>query len=454
MVFFHEVFIHFSKFDRRAEIGKSKWMGTPLHRLIKPIPLPSVAVSRCAPNNDLTEFSLDAPGAHCLTATRSRVAEIMSIKKEHLREMTLKVTNGFCRFSVLLSFLLILEILAISSYAKENAVHSSHDAETADLTGLSLSELYNLEVVQPNVLGGHTHPEGQIMFGYDYMHTSMSGIYDGSREISASEAFAQGFSTVHTEMEMDMHMFELMYAPTDRLTLMAMLPYHTMSMKHLSDTGHSFNQSAEGIGDFELMGLFTILGDIRTGGHRLILNAGMSFPTGSINVKDHSGGNKNNPEVILEYFMQLGSGTYDLLPGLTYLGDSGPWSWGAQTIETIRLGRNKQGYRFGNEYRLSTWLSYGVTDWFAPSIRLDGRLWEDIIGSDPRLVGNPTPEGRPDLRAGRRVDLLFGVNFYAPEGFLKGSRLMMEGGFPVYQHLNGPQLGTAWMFSLGLSYAF
>lgn len=331
---------------------------------------------------------------------------------------------------------------------------SSGASKAKDLTGLSLRELYDMDIVQPNVLGGHTHTAGQIMFGYEYMHTHMSGLYQGSGQVSPTTVFAEGFSTVHTSMDMDMHMFEVMHAPTEWLTLMAMLPYKTMSMTHLMSSGMTFGQSAEGIGDLEVMGLITIFGDVRKGGHRLVLNAGMSFPTGSINVKDHAGGNPNNPPVLLEYLMQLGSGTYDLMPGLTYLGDAGSWSWGAQTIETVRLGRNDHGYRFGNEYRISAWTSYGVTDWFAPSVRLDGRWWEDIIGSDPGLSSNHTPEARTDLRGGRRLDLLFGLNFYVPRGFLKGSRLMVEGGFPVYQHLDGPQLGTAWMFSAGCSYAF
>jgi hypothetical protein len=352
--------------------------------------------------------------------------------------------------SARLAFVLALLALARPVLANDTAGAS----KAADLTSLSLQELYNLDIVQPNVLGGHTHPEGQWMFGYEYMHMSMSGLYQGSREISPAAAFAQGFATVHTGMEMDMHMFEVMYAPTERLTLMAMFSYETMSMVHLHDDGMTFRQSADGIGDLEIMGLYTLVGDIRKGGHRVILNAGLSVPTGSINVMDHAGGNPANPPVLLEYFMQFGSGTYDLMPGVTYLGDSGRWSWGAQTIETIRLGRNDHGYRFGNEYRLSGWASYGVTDWFAPSIRLDGKWWEDIIGSDPGLAANQTPEARTDLRGGRRIDLLLGLNFYASRGWLKGNRLMIEGGVPVYQHLDGPQLGTAWMFSVGWSYAF
>ena len=163
-----------------------------------------------------------------------------------------------------------------------------------------------------------------------------------------------------------MHMLEVMYAPTERLTLMAMLPYTQMSMVHLRSNGDRFRQSTEGIGDFELMGLCTIWGDIRKGGNRLIFNGGLSFPTGSIDAKDHHLGDPSQPKDVLEYFMQHGSGTYDLHPGLTYIGDSGHWSWGAQTIETVRLGRNDHDYRLGNEYHGSGWLSYGITDWLAP----------------------------------------------------------------------------------------
>ena len=45
--------------------------------------------------------------------------------------------------------------------------------DTGDLTGLSLSELYNLEVVQPNIIGGHADPAGQIIYGYDYVHATL-----------------------------------------------------------------------------------------------------------------------------------------------------------------------------------------------------------------------------------------------------------------------------------------
>src|SRR4051812_26569787 len=273
----------------------------------------------------------------------------------------------------------------------------SHSSKASDLTGLSLKDLYNMNVVQLNVIGGHTHCEGQVMFGYDYTHTHMAGLFEGTHEISSAQAFAEGFGTVHTSMDMDMHMFDVMYAPSDHVTLMAMLPYTQMSMDHLKSSGARFTQHTDGIGDVDAMALWTVYGDSCTGGNRIVINAGASFPTGAINAKDHRDGNPALPMVQLEYLMQHGSGTYDLLPGITYLGESRNWSWGIQTLETVRLGRNDHGYRFGNEYGGSAWLAYAFTDWCAPSIRVNGKVWDDITGADPALAANTTPEGRTDL---------------------------------------------------------
>jgi hypothetical protein len=359
--------------------------------------------------------------------------------------------------SVLSVCAVALAIVAAAARGMDMGGAPGGGSSSRDLTGLSLEELYNMDIVQPNVLGGHTHPAGEAMFGYDYMHMSMTGLYEGTHQVSPAHVFGQnlnGITVVHTSMQMDMQMVDLMYAPSDRLTLMAMESYKTMSMDHLKSDGGTFSQWAQGYGDLEAMGLITILGDIRKGGNRLVLNLGMSFPTGPIDVRDHADGIPSNPDKQLEYLMQMGSGTFDPMPGLTYLGDSGRWSWGAQNIETVRLGRNYHNYRLGDEYKLSAWTAYGVTDWFAPSIRLDGRDWGEITGQDPALAANPTAEGKAYLRGGDRLDLLFGLNFMVPKGVLKCSRFMIEGGLPVYQNLQGPQLGTAWMLTAGFSYGF
>ena len=55
---------------------------------------------------------------------------------------------------------------------------------------------------------------------------------------------------------------------------------------------------------------------------------------------------------------------------------------------------------------------------------------------------------------GDRIDALLGINIYAPRGALKGLRFVAEGGLPVYENLQGPQLSTSFLITTGLSYTF
>jgi hypothetical protein len=98
-----------------------------------------------------------------------------------------------------------------------------------------------------------------------------------------------------------------------------MVPYGVNEMHHLTRTGEQPIANSSGLGDLSFMGLFNVLGSPTGKGQRLVINAGFTAPTGAI---DASQDGKQ-----LEYNMQLGSGTWDILPGLTYLGESDLLSW-------------------------------------------------------------------------------------------------------------------------------
>jgi len=315
-----------------------------------------------------------------------------------------------------------------------------------ELFKLSLEELSQLEVTHLNVLGSHTHLQGEWMFGYRFMFVNMEGNLDGTRDVSDAEVL-QTYPLAHTIMSMEMHMLEVMYAPSDNLTLMAMGQYARNSMDHLRTNGTTFSTESEGFGDTSFMALYTVLGDARKPGHRLLVNAGLSLPSGSID--EH-----NNVGARLEYAMQLGSGTVDLMPGATYLGQSGDWAWGAQALGTLRLGKNDNGYRLGDNYRLNAWAHHRVTDWFGPSLRVDWHDWDNVHGADPQMNPATNPAFDATKQKGRRLDLLLGLNFYAPRGALKGNRLNIEAGLPVYQSLAGPNMKTDWFVTAGWSYSF
>lgn len=275
----------------------------------------------------------------------------------------------------------------------------------------------------------------------------MDGNRDGTDSLSTREVLEQ-FPVTPVDMSMEMHMLGAMYAPTDNLTLMAMAPYISKEMDHVTRMGVRFTTDSDGFGDIKTTALYKIFDQDR---QRLHLHFGLSFPTGSIEERDDT---PAGDDQILPYPMQIGSGTFDLLPGITYLGQSDQGSWGAQALTTLRLGENSNDYRLGNQLQLTGWIARNLTDWLSTSIRLKGMTWGNIDGADDRLNPMMIPTADPDRRGGTQLNLGLGVNLYAPRGNLKGSRLAMEFELPLYRSLDGPQLETDWQLTVGLQTSF
>ncbi|NRB07639.1 MAG: transporter [Richelia sp.] len=263
------------------------------------------------------------------------------------------------------------------------------------------------------------------MFSYRYMLMRMQGNRDGTDSLSNSEVLQQ-FMVTPTKMTMEMHMFGAMYAPSKDVTLMVMVPYIVKDMDHITRTARRFTSNSEGFGDIQTSALYKIFDKSN---QRIHLNLGASIPTGSINERDDTPPGNNQ---ILPYPMQIGSGTFYLLPGITYLGQSKQNSWGAQPMGAVRVGENSNGYGLGNQLQLTGWVARNWSEWLSTSLRLKGRTWGNISGAGSRLNPMMIPTADPDIRAGTQLDIGFGVNLYAPKGNLKGSSLAVEFELPLY----------------------
>lgn len=327
--------------------------------------------------------------------------------------------------------------------------HSSHESDHMDSANSSTHHhsLRPDEYPPVGVMGGHTHHKGGWMMSYRMMYMSMDGNRSGTNDLSTADVL-QDFMVTPTDMDVWMHMFGLMYAPTDNLTVMGMIPYASKSMNHVTRMGGSFSTKTDGIGDIKLSALYKIF---ENNGHQFHINAGISFPTGDTDERDDLPTGPNQP---LPYPMQLGSGTFDLMPGLTYLGQHHMWSWGAQVLGVIRLGENDEDYTLGNVLSSTVWGSRNINNWISTATRLNWKIWGNINGADPRLNPAVVPTADPDRRAGNRLDLLFSLNFLIPKGpqLIKGQSLAVEFGLPVYQWLDGPQLETDWLVTFGWRY--
>jgi hypothetical protein len=296
------------------------------------------------------------------------------------------------------------------------------------------------------VMGDHLMRKGETMLSYRYMNMDMEGNRTGTDRVDVP---LTGYMVSPTSMTMDMHMLGAMYAPSDKLTLAFMLPFTSISMDHIRNMdGLAFTTESSGIGDVKLAALY---GLYARPGRDLIFNFAISAPTGSIDETDDT---PMMTDAHLPYPMQLGSGTWDFIPGLTWVQLYDSWSWGAQGLYTLRTGTNDNGYTLGNKLNLSAWVAKKIAESTSLSFRLNGLDWDNIDGTDNKLMLMPSmvPTADPNLRGGTRIDALIGINFVTPG--LKSLRLAAEAGAPVYQDLDGPQLETDLVLSLGAQFTF
>lgn len=320
------------------------------------------------------------------------------------------------------------------------------------------------------VMGDHVHKSGEWMFSYRFMTMDMQGNLSGSASVSADTIAttepnrffgAPGqpptLRIVPLDMTMDMQMLGLMYAPSDRMTLMLMANYLSKDMHHVTYMGGvgtttlgNFTTKTSGWGDTSVSGLVSLMNRENA---KLHATVGISLPTGSTDETGQVLTPMNmQPIVRLPYPMQLGSGTFDPILGLTYSGFGKRLAWGAQWRSIFRLDSNDDSYELGDEHRLTGWLSFLWTDAVSTSLRVEQFERRNISGMDPLIMG-PVQTADPDRQGISRTDVALGINIAGQHG-LDGWRLALEYVVPVEQELDGPQLETDAQFILGVQKAW
>ncbi|WP_298894275.1 transporter [uncultured Psychroserpens sp.] len=304
-----------------------------------------------------------------------------------------------------------------------------------------------------SVMGDHTHGKGEFMFSYRYMSMAMEDLKRSNDDVGFGSVLVPNggeYMVTPTEMPMQMHMLGAMYAPSNRITVMAMTSYITMEMDHLTAMGGTFMTESSGFGDLKLAMMYKFFNKNRQQLHGQI---GFSLPIGSIDNKDETPASMGN-EVILPYPMQIGSGTFDSELALTYLVQNNAISFGSQLRGVIRFGENDNDYSLGNRYSLNNWMAYKVANWLSFSARLEGLIVSEIDGVNSDL--NPMMVITADTRnsGGTYINSGLGFNLYVPEGSFKNVRFGFEFATPLLQDVNGVQLKQKETITLGVQYAF
>ncbi|MBK8162153.1 MAG: DUF3570 domain-containing protein [Gammaproteobacteria bacterium] len=331
-----------------------------------------------------------------------------------------------------------------------HAGHMHHDMHEHHAGGAPAGVMFD------HMLAG----SGDLMVGYRYMFSRQGGdILGGSNTGGVSD-----FNIINracagkpcyvrpTEMSMHMHMLDIMYAPTDWLNLMLMPQFveMDMSMRLLDEsprtggmdaigmaiTHSSHAHTSAGFGDTEMHALFRLFRGRSSGMH---LGLGLSAPTGDVSV-----GMRNMMHVdmgLMDYGMQLGSGTWDFKPSLTYTGARAPLSWGVQLNGTMRLeDRNASGYALGDVLQATAWGSYDLGDVWSTSLRGIYTLQGEIEGAYNDTHIRIGPVDYPHNYGGTFIDLGLGLSASIRSGTFAGNRLSLEWLLPVQNDFNGHQL--------------
>lgn len=319
---------------------------------------------------------------------------------------------------------------------------------------------YHHPIPQPpaGVMFGHMLPQaGDFMIEYRYMfHSQSEPMLRGSHPVNDVTIVTRGCGTysctqVATDHTMAMHMLDLMYAPTDWLNLMLMPMFVDMSMdvRRLPTlTGpnvpppypeqhvHGGEQDSGGVGDTVMAAFVELLDDP---GHHLHLSLGLSAPTGSTRLKfrrSHQIG-----PTFMHYSMQLGSGTWDFRPSLTYAGQYDVFNWGGQLNGIHRLeDRNDSGYVLGDELQAMAWGGYTMNHWLTASVRGVYTTQGAIRGEFRPRIPISQPMDVPGNYGGSYWDVGFGLSAEVSSGNFQGSRLGVEWLQPVAEDVNGFQL--------------
>jgi hypothetical protein len=356
-----------------------------------------------------------------------------------------------------------------------DALGNAHD----DFAGLTEHEHHHVSDSPAGIMFDHVLVQsGDMMIGYRYMRNEQAGkLLFGNHAVNLNTVRAKACGkqeclVAPQYMMMNMHMLDLMYAPTDWLTLMLMPQFMDMEMglKHLSeasDQGYNHGGAAHGhqtggIGDTGMYALFKLFD---TDSHHLNLSLGGTAPTGDVGIKLRKTNAIQSYDTFIHYGMQLGSGTWDFKPSLTYTGGYEQFNWGAQVTGTKRLeSRNESGFAFGDNFQGSAWGGYHWTNWLATTVR-GIYTWQGTVHGhypviDTSFRGFPYtsshigPFDKTANYGGKFVDLGLGVNITIPTGAFQGNHFKFEWLQPIHTDYNGYQLDRDGGLSFTWGYGF
>ena len=321
------------------------------------------------------------------------------------------------------------------------------------------------------VMGDHYHRAREWMLSVRLMRMHMSGNQTGGDELSDGQVLMQPnapgrmppvLSVVPQDMDMDMLMFGAMYAPTDRITLMAMLmasskdmdlqsysPPNMMSGDSSRTSVGVFSTSNSDIESVSLNGLFRLY---ENASHRSHLTLGLAQSIADTDATDWvltpMGVTMN---MRLPYGMQIGDESLRLNAALTHVYTQQDWVFGGQVSGKFELASEE--WHFGNSRGLTLWAQRAISDRVSLSSRVAYQRTVGLKGTDA-LITAPVQTAVTSNYGGSQWYFGLGANAIVPIFAGKPERLGIELELPFDGDVRGVQMSPQWRLTLGVQKSF
>ena len=377
-------------------------------------------------------ISRRTPFLHWLSASRERHARVFE------RSAWLLETGSLV---VLGAALLLLGGAAGAQETGTGGVES--DAETEIVEPIEDEVLPSLFPPPPIGVRFAEPIEGaEVRVQYSWERIQSQGLVSGTRDVTPDHArTVSGFTKTPRSLEVTVHNFQVAYAPHPRVTLVAELPFIQKELETVDPTTGAFQNQTEGVGDVVFGAVVPF---IRKGSESSHVYIAIDAPTGAFR--------RGGDDTRLPYDSQIGNGSWDFEWGWTYRGGYQRVSWGAQGSGRHPLHRNSLNYREGSRFVGTLWGAARVIGGLSTSLRGEWVKTNNISGFDRSMMARVDPSQNDKTRGGERLSLAPGLSLDVP--LIKGGRVAIEFGIPVYQRLDGPQLERDWNLKMGWQWVY
>jgi hypothetical protein len=274
-----------------------------------------------------------------------------------------------------------------------------------------------------------TTSRGVLSLRFSTKYNSLRDVYSGSDFLENQERERISYS----------FLFEINYGISNRLSFSALFSFMRQTRKVQTIVNFENTINVSGIGDALFLVKYNLINMNLFKRIELALGAGAKLPFGTATVE------ANN--VLLPADMQPGTGSFDGLlwiyfakgdifsPQLTFVANSSYRLNGTNK----RFGLDQAGYKFGNEFILTSGIAY-ITDTFF-DLTLLARYRN--TSQDQFSIGTIPNTG------GDWIYVLPGINFNISKSLITS----LIGEIPIYQNVIGTQLTTTFSISLSMNYS-